>query len=102
MPQVDPDATYPAAAPQLGENADASDISEVGQPRADFVEEWLGSRASDGKHDPALVALLVEHRKKDIIAEPALFRSLGLYARQLAVDGPHQPTPLSTALVETE
>lgn len=94
-------AGTPPAKP-LGASADASEEPKTSDPTGDFTENWLTSRVADGKHDPAMVRLLVEHRKKDSIAEPALLKALGQYAQALRLEQPIQPVVEPTAAKDSE
>jgi hypothetical protein len=95
------DSGAPTAQQPTAETEDTA-AAEAAQPMADFVDSWLASRSCDGTHDPALVALVVDHRKKDSIAEPALLKALGSYARLLSVELSASPAPLPSAAPESE
>lgn len=66
---------------------------------SDFVDGWFASRLGDGTHDPALIALIALHRRRDALTEPDLLQALTKYAEALgkAVEG---ETSAATAVRE--
>ena len=77
----------PAAVPTIvvGTSGGGGSSTDVD---GDFVGSWITTQATGGEHDPALVALLATHRKKESVSETALLKALAHYAQQLDRDKP--------------